>query len=43
MSRWTPILKDIIENTIEGKLDQDQFPFVASRPAAPASTNAPPM
>ncbi len=42
MSRWTPILKDIIEDSIEDKLDQRHFPFLAGRPAAPVTKNAPP-
>lgn len=42
MSRWTPILKDIAEDAIEDKLDQRHFPFLAGRPAAPVSKNAPP-
>lgn len=42
MSRWTPILKDIAEDAIEDKLDQRHFPFLAGRPAAPVSRNAPP-
>lgn len=42
MSRWTPILKDIIEDSIEDKLDQRHFPFLAGRPAVPVTKNAPP-
>ncbi|XP_045760363.1 protein ROP isoform X1 [Maniola jurtina] len=31
MSRWTPVLKDIIEDSIDDKLDQRHFPFLAGR------------
>ena len=41
MSRWTPILKDILENSIDDKLDQTHFPFLVERPAVPVSKNIP--
>lgn len=43
MSRWTPVVKDLIEDAIEGKLDANHFPFLndkrglSNRNKAPAS------
>lgn len=34
LSRWTPYMKDIMEDVLEEKLDQRQFPFLSSRPLA---------
>ncbi|KRX25181.1 putative acetylcholine regulator unc-18, partial [Trichinella nelsoni] len=35
-SRWTPVLKDIVEDAIDDKLDQRHFPFLAGRQAVPS-------
>jgi syntaxin-binding protein 1 len=34
MSRWTPVIKDIMEECIEDKLELKHFPFLAGRPAS---------
>ncbi|XP_075227355.1 syntaxin-binding protein Rop [Lycorma delicatula] len=34
MSRWTPVVKDLMEDCIEDRLDLKHFPFLASRAAS---------
>ncbi|RXG51544.1 Protein ROP [Armadillidium vulgare] len=41
MSRWTPVVKDIVEDLIENKLEERHFPFLAGRSAAASRTSAP--
>ncbi|XP_055306022.1 protein ROP-like [Sitodiplosis mosellana] len=40
MSRWTPMMKDIVEDCIDDKLDSRHFPFLAGR-AQSATYHAP--
>ena len=31
MSRWTPVVKDLVDDAIDGKLDSSHFPFHKQR------------
>ena len=33
MSRWTPMVKDVVEDLIESKLEEKHFPFLGGRNA----------
>jgi len=41
MSRWTPLVKDIIEDAIDGKLDNNHFPFLNDQRRGAKKTSAP--
>ena len=32
LSRWSPYVKDLMEDIVDEKLDQRQFPFLSNRP-----------
>ncbi|XP_045125640.1 protein ROP-like isoform X1 [Portunus trituberculatus] len=38
MSRWTPVIKDVMEDIIDNKLEEKHFPFLAGRSAAMPKT-----
>ncbi|XP_077987124.1 syntaxin-binding protein 1-like [Glandiceps talaboti] len=40
MSRWTPVVKDIMEYAITEKLDPKLFPYLAGRAAGPTYTSS---
>lgn len=37
LSRWVPVVKDVMEEAIDGRLDASHFPFLTGQPAANAS------
>merc|ERR1711936_550912 len=41
MSRWTPMVKDIVEEAIEDKLDNNHFPFLSGQRQGSSGKQAP--
>jgi syntaxin-binding protein 1 len=41
MSRWTPIVKDLMEDLIEDKLDPKHFPYLGGRAGGNTGYHAP--
>ena len=41
MSRWTPVMKDLIEDAIDGKLDTNHFPFLNDKRGLSKRNKAP--
>uniref|UniRef100_A0AAQ4PJ47 Syntaxin binding protein 1b n=1 Tax=Gasterosteus aculeatus aculeatus TaxID=481459 RepID=A0AAQ4PJ47_GASAC len=38
LSRWTPLMKDLIEDAIEDKLDPKQYPYISQRQTSAKAT-----